>query len=113
VRAASGRLILGWFPARRRGLALGVRQTAQPLGVGAAALVLPVLGDRSSGTAFAVLAAACAAAAVLVLVVMRDAPLATETPCSAAISPYRARSCGGSSQQPRSGSTRAPCGGGP
>jgi sugar phosphate permease len=90
VHAASGRLILSWFPARRRGLAMGVRQTAQPLGVGAAALVLPVLGDRSSGTAFAVLAAACAAAAVLVLVVVRDAPRATETPCSAAISPYRA-----------------------
>jgi MFS family permease len=41
VHAASGRLILGWFGARERGLAMGVRQTAQPLGVGVAALALP------------------------------------------------------------------------
>ncbi len=33
VYAASGRLILGWFPARQRGLAMGIRQSAQPLGV--------------------------------------------------------------------------------
>jgi sugar phosphate permease len=32
--SASGRLVVGWFPPERRGLAMGIRQTAQPLGVG-------------------------------------------------------------------------------
>jgi sugar phosphate permease len=41
IHAASGRLILGWFAAHERGLAMGVRQTGQPLGVGLAALTLP------------------------------------------------------------------------
>src|SRR5690606_24793017 len=39
--SASGRLVVGWFPAERRGLAMGIRQTGLPLGVGAAALVVP------------------------------------------------------------------------
>ncbi len=39
--AASGRLVVGWFPAQRRGFAMGVRQTALPLGVGAAAVLVP------------------------------------------------------------------------
>jgi len=43
VHAASGRLILGWFAAHERGLAMGARQTAQPLGVAVAALLLPPL----------------------------------------------------------------------
>src|SRR5699024_3853886 len=32
VNAATGRVIVGWFPPHRRGLAMGVRQAAQPLG---------------------------------------------------------------------------------
>jgi MFS family permease len=38
---ASGRLIVGWFADHRRGLAMGIRQGAQPLAVGLAAIVLP------------------------------------------------------------------------
>src|SRR6516165_3569642 len=38
VYAASGRLILGWFAARERGLAMGIRLGSQPLGVAVAAL---------------------------------------------------------------------------
>jgi len=41
--SASGRLVVGWFPADQRGLAMGIRQTAQPLGVGLGALVMPGL----------------------------------------------------------------------
>jgi len=37
VYAASGRLILGWFAASERGPAMGIRQSAQPLGVAVAA----------------------------------------------------------------------------
>ena len=43
VYAASGRLILGWFAASQRGLAMGIRQSAQPLGVAVAAVSLPTL----------------------------------------------------------------------
>jgi len=43
VSAASGRLVVGWFPRERRGLAMGIRQTCQPLGVAVAALVVPSL----------------------------------------------------------------------
>ncbi len=41
VNAASGRLVLVWFAARERGLAMGIRQSALPLGVGLSALILP------------------------------------------------------------------------
>ncbi len=46
--SASGRLIVGWFPAHRRGTAMGIRQMSQPLGVAAAALLVPVLASRYS-----------------------------------------------------------------
>src|SRR5450631_1444355 len=46
VFAASGRLILGWFARAERGLAMGIRQSAQPLGVAIAAVTLPTLGAR-------------------------------------------------------------------
>jgi sugar phosphate permease len=41
VNAASGRLVLSWFSERERGLAMGIRQSALPLGVGVSALALP------------------------------------------------------------------------
>jgi len=44
VNAASGRAVMYWFPAAERGLALGVRQTAIPVGGFVSALVLPSLG---------------------------------------------------------------------
>ncbi|CAN5152046.1 MFS transporter [soil metagenome] len=41
--SASGRLVIGWFPAERRGFAMGIRQMAFPLGVALGALVVPTL----------------------------------------------------------------------
>ncbi|MBW8872443.1 MAG: MFS transporter, partial [Leifsonia sp.] len=41
--AASGRVVVGWFSKERRGLAMGIRQSCQPLGVAVAALVIPPL----------------------------------------------------------------------
>ena len=38
---AGGSLVSGWFPDDRRGLAMGIRQTAQPLGIALGALVIP------------------------------------------------------------------------
>jgi sugar phosphate permease len=46
VNAASGRVVMGWFSASERGVAMGIRQTAQPLGVGVAALGLPPLAEH-------------------------------------------------------------------
>ena len=45
VNAASGRLVLQWFSADQRGLAMGIRQSAFPLGMGISALVLPAAAD--------------------------------------------------------------------
>jgi len=39
----SGRVVIGWFPAERRGLAMGLRQMALPLGTGAGAVLVPAL----------------------------------------------------------------------
>ncbi|HET9654432.1 MAG TPA: MFS transporter [Kineosporiaceae bacterium] len=90
VHAASGRLILGWFTAGERGLAMGIRQTAQPIGVGTAALLLPALAGRGTPLALACLAAACAGAVVLVIAVVRDAPRPQRAPgAGAPVSPYR------------------------
>jgi len=46
VNAASGRAVMGWFGPAERGTAMGIRQTAQPLGVGVAALALPPLAQH-------------------------------------------------------------------
>jgi MFS family permease len=43
TNAASGRVVVGWFSKERRGLAMGIRQTCQPLGVAVAALAIPPL----------------------------------------------------------------------
>jgi len=69
VNSASGRAVMQWFPVGERGLALGVRQTAIPLGGFVAALVLPALGLRS---AFVFLAALCFAGAIFGALVIRE-----------------------------------------
>jgi MFS family permease len=90
VHAASGRLVLGWFPPRQRGLAMGIRQAGQPIGMGLAALILPRVGDTGTARAFAVLAVGCAAAAVLVGLLVRDPERPEQVPGgSATSSPYR------------------------
>ncbi|HET7567444.1 MAG TPA: MFS transporter [Gaiellaceae bacterium] len=75
VNAASGRAIMGWFPRGELGLALGVRQTAIPIGGAVGAAMLPVLAS-AGGTrlAFFALGAACAAGAVVAAALMRSAP---------------------------------------
>ena len=90
VHAASGRLVLGWFPASQRGLAMGVRQAGQPIGVGMAAFALPRLAADGPGTAFAALAAGCAVTAVLVGVLVLDPPRpARSAGAPRPASPYR------------------------
>jgi len=69
VNSASGRAVMQWFPASQRGLALGVRQTAIPLGGLISALSLPALGLRA---AFVLLAALCFAGAIFGTAVIRE-----------------------------------------
>ncbi|MWB97001.1 MFS transporter [Agromyces sp. MMS17-SY077] len=45
TNSASGRVVIGWFPRERRGLAMGIRQMCQPLGVALAAAVVPSLAE--------------------------------------------------------------------
>jgi sugar phosphate permease len=72
VNAASGRAIMAWFPATELGLALGIRQTAIPIGAAIGAGFLPVLAS-AGGTrlGFVFLGAACAAGAVIAAVFVR------------------------------------------
>lgn len=90
VSAASGRAILGWFGPHERGLAMGVRQTGQPIGVGAAALVLPAIANNH-GYAAALWAPAiiCLVAAVFVILAIIDPPHVAGTDHAPATSPYR------------------------
>ncbi|HEY2507671.1 MAG TPA: MFS transporter [Streptosporangiaceae bacterium] len=72
VFAASGRLILGWFARHERGLAMGIRQSSQPLGVALAAATLPALGSSGTAAPMLFLGSFCLLAAVLVVVLVRD-----------------------------------------
>ena len=88
---ASGQLILGWFARHERGLAMGIRQMSQPIGIGLAAATLPALGAGGIGLPLLFLGAFLLVAAAAVVVLVRDperpppAPGRTEKPES----PYR------------------------
>ncbi|MDN3311551.1 MFS transporter [Microbacterium oryzae] len=90
VNSASGRIVVGWFPKERRGLAMGIRQMSQPLGVAAAAIIVPPLA-AAHGIAAPLIAAAVAtgACAILCAVGIENPPRATAAEVVAAGSPYR------------------------
>jgi MFS family permease len=72
TNAASGRVVVGWFPRERRGLAMGIRQACQPLGTAIAALTVPPLVASGSLLPALVLGGAmvlvaCAACAVVIV----------------------------------------------
>ena len=75
VNAASGRAVMQWFPPEERGLSLGIRQTAIPVGAGIGAIVLP-LTEQAGGleAAFAFLGGFCLAGAAVAAIVVREAP---------------------------------------
>jgi sugar phosphate permease len=72
VNAASGRAIMAWFPSSELGLALGIRQTAIPIGGALGGALLPALGS-AGGTraAFLLLGGLCAAGAVIAVLFIR------------------------------------------
>ena len=90
VFAACGRMIMGWFARTERGLAMGIRQTAQPLGVAVAGLLLPGLAQRYGVFgAMAVPAALCLLAALLVIAAAPDPARPPRVPGEHTASPYR------------------------
>jgi MFS family permease len=70
---ASGRLVVGWFPKNRRGLAMGIRQMSQPLGVALAAFIVPPLA-AGPGLVVALLVSVvfCGVLAIACAIVLRD-----------------------------------------
>ena len=75
VNAASGRAVMSWFKADERGLALGIRQSATPLGGILAAVALPVIeGAAGLEAAFGFLGAVSLLAALTGAIVVRDLP---------------------------------------
>lgn len=92
TNGASGRVIVGWFPPHRRGLAMGIRQTAQPLGVAVGALAVPaVAATHGVPAAILVPAAMAGIAAVGCLIGIIDPPRPEGAATDAALraNPYR------------------------
>ena len=90
TNAASGRIVVGWFPPERRGLAMGIRQCAQPLGVGVGALTMAFLADRHGvAAALWVPLAAAAVALALVAVLVIDPPRPPAIERAGGTNPYR------------------------
>jgi MFS family permease len=90
--SASGRLVVGWFPPQQRGLVMGIRQTAQPLGVALGALVIPRLAQTHGvGSALLFPAIVCGVAALVCAVGVADPPRPprAEAPAEHLANPYR------------------------
>jgi MFS family permease len=75
VNSATGRAVMQWFAAEERGLALGIRQMAVPLGGALGAVALPLLEQHISlRAAFLGLAVASMVGAVVAFVLIRVEP---------------------------------------
>ncbi len=90
VQSASGRAVMAWFAQAQRGLALGIRQTAIPIGGFAVALGLPPLVRQDGVQAgFVALGAACLCSTVVAGLVLRDGPSERDATVPAGPSPFR------------------------
>lgn len=72
--AAGGRLVSGWFPPHHRGLAMGIRQTAQPVGIALGALIIPELAERGPVAGLMFPALMCTVSAVASAIGVIDPP---------------------------------------
>ncbi|MEE3750385.1 MFS transporter [Mycobacterium intracellulare] len=88
---AGGRLVSAWFPPHQRGLAMGIRQTAQPLGIALGAMVIPELAERGAQHGLRFAALACAVGAIASVVGIVDPPRKPRASAShqELASPYR------------------------
>lgn len=92
VNAASGRAVMQWFEARELGLALGIRQSAIPIGGAAGALGLPhVLDAGGTRWGLSALALGCLAGAALAALLLRERPGGAGAPSAAVKAPLRDR----------------------
>jgi MFS family permease len=88
--AASGRVVVGWFPRERRGLAMGIRQLAQPLGVAIAALTIPrIAANGNLGGALVVPLGLTALLAVACGIGLMNPPRQPQAERAAQSNPYR------------------------
>ncbi|MDR6170184.1 MFS family permease [Curtobacterium sp. SORGH_AS776] len=93
TNAASGRVVVGWFPKERRGLAMGIRQMSQPLGVTLAAVTVPQLAEADGIRAALVLPVVlCAVLAALCAIGIANPPrpARADAPVEHVANPYRA-----------------------
>jgi MFS family permease len=75
VNSASGRLVMGWFGAHQRGLAMGIRQMGQPLGMALGGALLPPLAALGGlRLALAVPAGMCLVVTAAVVLFAADPP---------------------------------------
>lgn len=90
VNAASGRAVMSWFAPTERGLALGIRQTAVPLGGAVAALALPPVADAGGArAALLCVAGGCLGTALAGALGLREAPALSEEPLGDLVHPLR------------------------
>ena len=75
VNSASGRVVMGWFPRHRRGLAMGIRQMSQPLGTSIAAVTVPPVAAAGGFPAYLwFVAAVTGALAIVCFALVRNPP---------------------------------------
>jgi sugar phosphate permease len=73
--AGSGRAVMQWFAREQRGLALGIRQTAIPLGGAIGALALPPITNAGGvDAAFLALAGGCLGCSIAGALFLREGP---------------------------------------
>jgi len=91
TNSASGKVVVGWFAKERRGLAMGIRQMCQPLGVTVAALTVPTIAAADGiSAAFVLPLALTALLAVLCAVFVVNPPRAASVQTDVrAANPYR------------------------
>jgi sugar phosphate permease len=93
TNSASGRVVVGWFPVGRRGTAMGIRQTALPLGVGIAALLVPnTVEAEGLRTTLLIVAGLALAATALCATLIVDPPRPTRAEAAdrgQLVNPYR------------------------
>ena len=75
VNSASGRAVMHWFEANQRGVALGIRQTAVPIGGAWVALAMPLfLSAGGIRAAILALAVGCFLGGLIGAIVLREGP---------------------------------------
>jgi MFS family permease len=90
--AASGRVVIGWFPPERRGFAMGIRQMSQPLGVAVGAVTVPALvsgGSLDPALWAGVTATGLAAALCAAVIVNPPRPVRAGDAAGRPANPYR------------------------